>query len=699
MGYSNTRDDVVEEKKQDDGDNSNHHSIVKATNNNMNEKENRNQQDLRPDDESGDDLDDKQEQQSLQNNGRPLFSFGDPSNQVQVQTQQQQQYQQHQQTPQTSNSANEAALLSQATQQLLLEQVVAQQRAQHPAAPTSLPNLNQLSQLSHQLSGGGAAASTNTATTSLTTLINNATSSAAPSTIATIPQIPQPPAPPAAVMSMVPFSSPTAVAQLQQQVLAQQQAAAQAAAMSIGAVTSCQAHHQSVIDHHHHQQQLSQLAAPAMVHQHQQPSTAAPVIYSPGAGVAPPFSGLNFANNVNSLVPTTSSSSSPTSPLNPLGTVAGGPLSTLPNLNHSLTIPTGPGAPTTAISAATNATTNPATHHHRHNLSPQHTIPHYVPPIPATWGAQIPALTVQDRPLVPPIYNGINPNYPGAQMLHANPPIFAVENFLSPAECDFLIEAAGDALGPAPVVGKGAGEVSASRTSSTCYLAREDLPEYLRKISLLTGKPAEHCELPQVGRYLPSQQYLQHFDAFDLSNEDGRRFASNGGQRTITCLTYLNDVPRGGATSFPNLNIEVQPRRGMCLVFFPSTLDGLLDKMALHAAMPAVDTKYISQVWIRQSNYDGRPSKRLAAPMVAGLQERRDREELEKQQMAAAVAHQAQAQLLMMGQLQLQQQQVQQHYPHQEQQQQQHMDAQQQFQQQQHQQPQLQQQQHHQMND
>ena len=62
-------------------------------------------------------------------------------------------------------------------------------------------------------------------------------------------------------------------------------------------------------------------------------------------------------------------------------------------------------------------------------------------------------------------------------MLHAHPPIYCVYDFLTPAECDFLIEAASDAFGPAPVVGKGQGEVSPSRTSSTCYLAREDLPE------------------------------------------------------------------------------------------------------------------------------------------------------------------------------------------------------------------------------
>ena len=222
-----------------------------------------------------------------------------------------------------------------------------------------------------------------------------------------------------------------------------------------------------------------------------------------------------------------------------------------------------------------------------------------------------PVFTVQDRPMIPPVYNGVNPDYPGLRVINTSPPIFAVDNFLTPYECDFLMHVAQDSFQPAPVVGKGVGEISPSRTSSTCYLAREDLPAIMQKVQLLTGKPQEHCELPQVGRYFPSQQYLQHYDAFDLATEDGRRFAANGGQRTVTVLLYLNDVLRGGATRFPALNLEVQPRRGTALVFFPATVDGMLDKMALHAAMPAIDTKYVSQIWIRQSNYNGLPSKRL----------------------------------------------------------------------------------------
>lgn len=107
----------------------------------------------------------------------------------------------------------------------------------------------------------------------------------------------------------------------------------------------------------------------------------------------------------------------------------------------------------------------------------------------------------------------------------------------------------------------------------------------------------------------------QHFDAFNLDEEDGRRFASNGGQRTVTVLVYLNDVFNGGATAFPTLKLQIQPRQGMALVFFPATVDGVLDRQALHAALPALDTKYVSQIWIRQGSYFGQASKRLSQLM------------------------------------------------------------------------------------
>ena len=97
-----------------------------------------------------------------------------------------------------------------------------------------------------------------------------------------------------------------------------------------------------------------------------------------------------------------------------------------------------------------------------------------------------------------PRYLQMNPAFPGLAQLHTAPPLYRVRGFLSPDECDRLINSAKDHMTPAPVVGAGNGQVSTSRTSSTCYLAREDLPSLVSRVCALTGKPLEHLELPQA---------------------------------------------------------------------------------------------------------------------------------------------------------------------------------------------------------
>jgi superfamily II DNA/RNA helicase len=43
------------------------------------------------------------------------------------------------------------------------------------------------------------------------------------------------------------------------------------------------------------------------------------------------------------------------------------------------------------------------------------------------------------------------------------------------------------------------------------------------------------------------------------------------------------------------------------MAFFPATVDGIFDKVALHAAIPSVDKKYVSEVWIRKGNFRHQP--------------------------------------------------------------------------------------------
>ena len=141
------------------------------------------------------------------------------------------------------------------------------------------------------------------------------------------------------------------------------------------------------------------------------------------------------------------------------------------------------------------------------------------------------------------------------------------------------------------------------------------------------------------------------------SADAGRLFLQNGGQRIVTLLVYLNQPARGGRTAFPQLNLHFTPCRGTAIVFFPAMLDGRLDSRgahhpestpllahpiaALHAAEPAIDVKYVSQIWVRQSGNrrDAEPSRRisnLGAPAEGGSGSEEEEEEAEAVEEAAA---------------------------------------------------------------
>jgi len=172
-------------------------------------------------------------------------------------------------------------------------------------------------------------------------------------------------------------------------------------------------------------------------------------------------------------------------------------------------------------------------------------------------------------------------------------------------------------------------EATRGRTSLTCHLSKKThpCPIVLRKIQQLTNKPYGHMELPQVARYTDNQRYVEHYDGVDPHTEAGRAFCASGGQRIATVLMYLNDVEEGGCTFFRRLNFEVKPTKGMSVIFFPGFMNGELDPDALHAALPPVGTKWVSQVWIRQSfREDGQPSspvssaeQTLLGPLHKGL--------------------------------------------------------------------------------
>ena len=239
-------------------------------------------------------------------------------------------------------------------------------------------------------------------------------------------------------------------------------------------------------------------------------------------------------------------------------------------------------------------------------------------PLPVARGA-CDAASSQSLPLVHEAnYLRLDHNYPGLRKLRSGPPMYACDSFLSPSECDELVRLASPLFGRSRVQG---GDLR-GRTSATTHLVSQPgcVQALLSRVARLTQQPHAHLEMVQVTRYTEGQQYVEHYDG-EPNTSASSAFLSNGGQRVCTVLLYLNDVAHGGATAFPRLDVRVQPCKGRAIVFFPGTLDGELDMAALHAALPAVDTKFVSQVWVRQRPYDaeGQASSPLAQALLASL--------------------------------------------------------------------------------
>lgn len=185
--------------------------------------------------------------------------------------------------------------------------------------------------------------------------------------------------------------------------------------------------------------------------------------------------------------------------------------------------------------------------------------------------------------------------FPGKKLVNADPPIYIVEDFLSHEECQKIIKMSEKDVQISHVVdtATGQGVPHPSRTSHSCYHGYS-IKWLVNRVKRLTGVGQTHQEPTQVARYHTGQFYQSHQDAFDGKPDS---------QRIGTVLIYLNNVSKGGGTLFNTLNIRVQPKEGTALIFFPATMDGAQDSRYLHTAENASDTKWVSQVWLRNKQY------------------------------------------------------------------------------------------------
>lgn len=192
-----------------------------------------------------------------------------------------------------------------------------------------------------------------------------------------------------------------------------------------------------------------------------------------------------------------------------------------------------------------------------------------------------------------------------------SPRVVLFGNLLSDEECDLLVDLSRDRLQRSSVVNEntGAYDVHPHRTSSGTYFKRGE-NELLRRIETriaeLVDCPVEQGEPIQVLHYQPGGEYKPHFDYFDPAHAGNKEVLAQGGQRIATLIMYLSDVTSGGSTVFPEIGLDVLPRKGHAVYFAYCDNKGVLDVRSLHGGSPVGSgEKWIATKWFRQQPYSG----------------------------------------------------------------------------------------------
>ena len=195
---------------------------------------------------------------------------------------------------------------------------------------------------------------------------------------------------------------------------------------------------------------------------------------------------------------------------------------------------------------------------------------------------------------------------PPKRSLCEAPRIRVIENFASPAECDWVMARAHGRLGPAMVLDQQTGREAThpDRTNKAIELnvtAMDVVIQVIRaRIAAATNLPLPVFEPAQIMHYSVGEEFRPHYDFLTSDAEGWAAQLERYGQRIATFLLYLNSDFEGGETNFPSAGIRHRGGKGDALFFANVDPAGAPDRKTLHAGRPpSRGQKWILSQWIR----------------------------------------------------------------------------------------------------
>jgi prolyl 4-hydroxylase len=237
------------------------------------------------------------------------------------------------------------------------------------------------------------------------------------------------------------------------------------------------------------------------------------------------------------------------------------------------------------------------------------------------------AMPFESQPKVAAGYVYETPRLPAANVIRTSdrevrivtrlqrPLIAVLDGVLSGEECDELIRRSADKMHRSTTVDplSGKHEVIADRSSEGTFFqlnADPFIARLDRRIAEIMNWPIDHGEGLQVLHYGTGGEYKPHFDYFPPDEPGSHVQMTIGGQRVSTLVMYLNDVEDGGTTIFPDVGLEVVPKKGSAVYFEYTNSQNQLDRLTLHGGSPVTrGEKWIVTKWMRQRRYGEAPPK------------------------------------------------------------------------------------------
>lgn len=195
---------------------------------------------------------------------------------------------------------------------------------------------------------------------------------------------------------------------------------------------------------------------------------------------------------------------------------------------------------------------------------------------------------------------------PAPRVLSQGPAIFAIDDFLPDAVCDWLRDRAGAVSEPALVYDPetGEGRRESVRTNAAAQFALERMDVVLavvrERIARAAGLPVPGLEWTQVLHYAVGQTFDWHVDWLDPALPGYAADLASRGQRIATCLVFLNDDFEGGETAFEAGGLRHRGRKGDALMWANTLPDGAIDRRTRHAGLPPTSgEKWVLSQWLR----------------------------------------------------------------------------------------------------